>query len=635
MVQEYLEGRSVRGLPSELQRIVRKALAKDPELRYQSAGDAVVDLKMLAGEVDAGTAEAMDSSVGAATPAAAPASGVSWGVAGPALVAALVLGALGARYMASAPARAPGMPARFEIELPGESGDFDNRDRRVLAIAPDGSRIAFTYGDLLWVRPIDELAAAPLRNTVNARSPAFSPDGQQIVFIGDDNQVKRIAVTGGAAVTVGRVDPERRPGGLHWAADGYIYAGGFGAGIVRLPETGGAPETVVEADGAVADNPWLLPGGGWLLYARASGPRAWNDAQIVAHSLTDGQERVLVEGGTAPRFVDTGHLLYVRDGVLYALRFDPERIAVVGGPVALIEQVRTAIAARTGAAHLDLSASGDLVYVRGAGSAAGRSLLAFWVDRPGDQEALPFEPRGFGTMSLSADDRRLAVEEREAEGSHIWLYDTDRAGGQRLTTEGSNFDPVWTPDGEWVYFSSIADSEPDIWRRRANLSAPAELVYDGDNPVFPWSISNDGAWLLFHERSAAGGEIGRLSLDGEANAELLVSSPANEVNPTFSPDGRYFAYQSNESGRPEIYVRDIETGERWLISTEGGFLPRWAHEGAEIFYLWASSIWAVTVETDPELTYGQPQRLEWLGTSLNYEVDATGERTIQLRDADA
>jgi dipeptidyl aminopeptidase/acylaminoacyl peptidase len=188
----------------------------------------------------------------------------------------------------------------------------------------------------------------------------------------------------------------------------------------------------------------------------------------------------------------------------------------------------------------------------------------------------------------------------------------------------------------WVYFAHTADGPPTIWRRRADLSAPAELVYDAEAATFPWAISNDGAWLLLRQNSVAtSGDIWRLGLEDGGVAELLVSTPANELFPTFSPDGRYLAYQSNETGRPEVYVNSIETGQRWLISTEGGFNPRWAPDGDQVIYVWNQLGYAVTIETDPELTYGDPVAFEWPGASGTYEVSASGDRTLQLIDAAA
>ena len=493
-------------LPVQLQWVLKKSLAKEPAKRYQAAGELVIDLQALGADVESGTALPVGGQPVAAPVVMETTRGIPWKLGVPAVVAALIIGVLGTWW---ATLSVPEPPMYFEIELP-EQVDFTSTGRRVVAISPDGSRIVFVANAQLWMRLIDDLVATPIPGTERARSPFFSHDGQQVGFEDNESdQLKRVAVTGGAPVLI---DAIGEIFGASWADNDMIYFGQGAEGIWQVPGTGGTPEIVIEMqDGDRAHGPQLLPGGEWLLFTVLSTGGDWNAASIVAQSLVTGDRVELIQGGTEGRWVPTGHLVYVLDGTLFPVAFDPGVMEPPAGATSMIQGIRMR-GSTTGAAHYGFSENGRLVYVPGIGAADGYQLA--WVDRDGQIEPLPFEPRESFDLDLSPDGQFIALEIVGDEGERdIWIYEADRAGSQvLLTTEGNNRSPVWSPDGEWVFFMSDRGGNGDIWKRRADRSVEAELVLDMEGPVAPWAFSPDGGMLLF-DSGLPPGDGGILALD--------------------------------------------------------------------------------------------------------------------------
>lgn len=587
-------------LPARLGWIVDKALAKDAARRYQHADDLVVDLQALAADVESGTAmlivgERLDAGAELRASRSSP-----WRLAAPLAVAALVLGALGTWVVTRPALPAPELPVQFEFELP-EGVDFTNAGRRSVAISPDGSRIVFVGNTQLWMRQIGDLVPTPIPGTEGARTPFFSPDGQQIGFATEE-QLKRISITGGAAVVVG---PSSNPYGASWADNGTIYFGQGGRGIWQVPGTGGTPEVVIEVlDGEQAHGPQVLPGGEWLMFTLRGG-RGWNGASIVAQSLVTGERIILVEGGTDGRWVPTGHLVYARSATLFAVAFDPASMESPARPVSMVEGVR--MTGFTGSAQYGFANNGRLVYVPGTDNASDVAQVA-WVDRDGTVVPLAFEPRDYSWVDLSPDGRYIAFEiERTDEGGtdadQIWIYEVERGGRVLLTPQGDNEGPVWSPDGEWVFFSSDQNGNHDIWKRRIDRSLDAELVLDMEPSVYPAAISADGKKLLFSSGRFPNFDGGILALDADTEPEMLRATSADEVMHDFSPDGRFVSFSSNETGQLELYAMELASGRTYSVSTSehGGTGARWAQDGKAIYYMTIDSpaILATEVTTDP------------------------------------
>ena len=615
-------------LPLKLGWIIDKALAKDAGRRYQTATGFNADLAQLQDDITAGVTIPSGGPSIAAPLAVETTRGIPWKLGVPVAVAITLVAVLGT-WWATLPVLEP--PMYFEIELP-EGVDFSSPGRRVVAISPDGSRIVFVANNQLWMRLIDDLVPTPIPGTEDARSPFFSHDGQQVGFEEQGSgQLKRVAVTGGTPVPIDVIGPIF---GASWADNDMIYLGQGPEGIWQVPGTGGTPQPVVEMqDGERAHGPQLLPGAEWLLFTLRMSGNSWNEASIVAQSLVTEDRVVLIQGGTEGRWVPTGHLVYVLDGTLFAVAFDPGVMEPPSGATSMVEGISVS-GQRTGAAHYGFSENGRLVYVPGIGIADTYQLV--WVDREGQVEALPFEPRDSSYVDLSPDGQRIALEITGDDGeSDIWIYETERAGSQvLLTTEGNNRFPVWSPGGDWVFFASRRGGNYDIWKRRADRSLDAELVLDIEAPVVPTSISADGKMLLVDNGAPpSDGGILALDLDADQEPKMLAATPDNEFTTELSPDGRFFTYHSNETGQFELYVMEVASGRTFPISTSirGGAHGRWSQDGSEIYYAASNGPGILVAEVDLEaFSASDPREISGIDRRFrsNFDVMADGQRFL-------
>jgi len=614
--------------PLRIRDMLQRCLKKQPDERLRDVGECRIAVKEYLADPEGEKKRALAAGGGAV----AVASGMSWKMLAPMIAAPVVVAVLATWWLAQAPA-APIM--RFDIDLPPEV-NFTRTGRHVLAFSPDGTSIVFVANRQLWMRRIGDLEATPIAGTDDDPfSPFFSPDGQQIGFFAQ-GQMKRVAISGGAAVSLGPAD--NAPFGASWGDNGMVYFGQGGGGIWQVPGTGGTPEMVVEmAEGEFADGPQLLPGGEWLLFALAGSAQGWNNADIVAQSLLSGERKLLIPGGTQPRYVPTGHLMYAHDGTLFAVPFDAGSLEVTPGPVPVVQGVRAA--GFTGAVDYGFSTTGHLAYVPGTGGGeltVGASLV--WVDREGSVEALPVEPRIFIEPRLSPDESRIAVQVGSDDDSDIWVFEVERGAAQRLTVEGDvNWNAVWSHDGEWVYFASDRGGDLDIWRKRADRSGAAEIVLEAAEDQHPHSVSADGETLFYTELDSSGAKIGMLSLVGDGEPEMLVESEAFNVDPWPSPDGRFVAFGTNESGDREVVVVEIDSGRRWPISTDGGRTPVWSRDGSAILYYEGAGRWySVAVSTEPTFSAGVPQQIVQLArnTASELNVSADTQRFLTVRFGD-
>ena len=317
-----------------------------------------------------------------------------------------------------------------------------------------------------------------------------------------------------------------------------------------------------------------------------------NEAQIAVQRLDTGERRVLVLGGTYPSYVPTGHLVYVREGQMMAVPFDLKRLEVTGAPLPVAEAVRQS---GTGAAQFGLSALGSLVYVPGVpGRPEGNTLV--WVDRKGDFQPLAAPPRVYFNPRLSPDSRQIAVTVQGLKAD-VWVYDIPRSTMTRLTFEGDNSAPLWTPDGKRILFFSNQAGSPNLFWRPADGASAEEQITKSERFHLPGSVSPDGKLAFYSENHPTQGlDLWVVPLGGERKPSLFLQTPSNESAPIISPDGRWLAYVSNESGRFEIYARPFSgPGGKWQISTEGGTEPVWARNGRELFYRNGDKMMAVDV----------------------------------------
>jgi eukaryotic-like serine/threonine-protein kinase len=560
-------------------------------------------------------------------------------------LALVILTAGGALIWITRLASVPSRPvARFTIMLP--TGQlFSSPGHSPVVLSPGGTAIVYAANLQLHVRPLDHLESAPLRGTEGGgRSPFFSPDGQSIGFWQGD-QLKTVSISGGTPVVLCSA---RNPWGADWTGNTILYGQGT-EGIWRVSANGGTPQNVVKVDGDhIASRPQLLPGERAILFTRVR-TGEMDAPQIVVQSLDDGVPRVVVEKGADARYVPTGHLLYVLGDTLFAVPFDVTRLAVTGGSVSLVEDLARSPDGII--SYFSVSNDGDLTYVpRDAIGGFQRTLV--WVDRQRREAPINAPPRAYVHPRLSPDGTRIALDIRDQEND-IWIWSLARETLSRLTFGPAwDADPLWTaPDGQTVIFGSggsIAFGERNLFRRKADgTGAVDQLTYD--TAAVAKAVTPDGKALVFIEFKKSGpgaareqGELMLLPLVGEQPPEPLMQTTFSETEAELSPGGRWLAYQSNESGQAEVYVRpfpNVASG-KTQVSRSGGTMPLWAQNGRELFYLSMGALMSVPVTTGSTFTFGNPSKLfdfEYFrrAAGRTYDASPDGQRFVMIKQSAA
>ena len=531
---------------------------------------------------------------------------------------------------------APQPVTRFTI-TPPSAAPLRNSRYNDLTLSPDGEHIVYSALNQgtrqLYVRPMDGFTAAALRGTEGVtREFFFSPDGEWVVFtVG--GILKKVSFVGGAPMTLS--DATAQEGGSWGSDDTIVLAMGSPTGLYRVSANGGQLELLAEPDLAKGQqgyqHPEILPGGNAVLFDIILGG---SNHQMAVLSLETGEYKILVEGGRNPRYAPTGHLVYelARTGTLMAVPFDPDSLEVTGGAVPILDGVRHTL--RDGSADYAFSSNGTLVYIGGGGGSGGTVV---WVDREGNSEPLLGRQGAYFVPRLSPDGQRLAVT-NISEGRDVWTYDLRRGVLSRLTFDpGADLDPLWTPDGQRIVFRSNRSGAFNLYWKPADGSGEAEQLTSSEHSQSPYSWTPDGKVLAFWERSPqTGSDIWVLWLDGERTPELFLRTPFSEAEPSFSPDGRWIAYTSNDSGRNEIYVRPFPASDgKWQISTGGGIAARWAANGRELFYLNGDQMMVAPVTTGDSFQTGTPRSLFTHvnpgGIPRNYAVAHDAQRFVMLQ----
>ena len=558
-----------------------------------------------------------------------------------AVVAAAVAG-LAVWNLKPAPAPVVQHLSRLVVPLPPNE-QLTGAIGTILALSLDGTQLAYVAGSSqrIYLRAFDTLEAKPLTGTEGAPSPFFSPDGQWIGFFAG-GKLKKVAVSGGAVLTL--CDAGTPRGGAWGANDTIVFAPTNSGSLSQVSAAGGAPQPLTKLKEGEINHRWpqFLPDGKTILYA--IGPGGSDDAQIAAYRLDTGEQKVLIRGGTYPRYVPTGHLVYYRAGTIMAVPFDSARLEVRGTPAPAIEGVMSTTA-NIGGAQFSISNTGSLVYVPGRSQAVTESTLV-WVDRKGTEQLLPAPPRSYRNLRLSPDGRQAALDITEAGKLDIWLYDLMRDTLTRLTFEGiSNF-PVWTPDGKRVaYRSQRAGLHNIFWKPADGSGGEERLTTVGVINQTPQSFSPDGRTLVyFTQDPQTGFDLWMLSLRGERKPQPFLQTPFNERAAWLSPDGRWLAYVSDESGRNEVYVRPFPgAGGKWQISTDGAAEVAWSPKGNELFYRTGEQrekMMVVDIQTQPSFSAGKPRQL-FEGPyasnvaagpfSADYSIAPDGQRFLMLK----
>ena len=487
-----------------------------------------------------------------------------------------------------------------------------------VSVSPDGTRIAFAardqaHGVLLWVRALDTPDAVPLTGTENGSYPFWSPDGRSIGFFAD-GKLKRVDAAGGAPLTL--ADAPFGKGGT-WNAGGTIlFAPSYNSPILRIPAQGGTPRPVTALDRGHHQNshrfPWFLPGGRHFLYlTRASGGSGRPANEVMVGSLDGGEPRPIVATDNNAAYA-SGYLLYTRERILMARRFDPERLRVEGDESAVASDV--AVLPEAALAVFSVSRTGVLVYDRGT----ARELEELvWLDRQGRRTGTLGPPGFYDEPRISPDGKQVAVDEPDPTTGRqdVWVMDADRGIPTRLTTaESESGGPVWLPDGRHLVFRTHAGGFLDLFERTLDGKGGNTLLLKSDSDKEATSVSPDGRFLAFRSATSTNGlDIWMLPLNGNGRPFPFLNSRFNEDNARFSPDGRAVAYVSDESGRNEVYVVSFpDAAGKLRVSAEGGRMPAWSGDGKELFFLTSdgSALMAAPVtHRGADIEIGAPARL--------------------------
>ena len=606
--------------------LVRRCLQKNPHLRLHDIADARIEIDEVLREpiipsvqtaID-GARHVLSTRTGLLTLAAAAATLIAIGAVG------------GVTWWPAGTSSSGSSLTRLMIALPAPQA-LEKARFPPVALSPDGRLLVYAASTTggrarLYLRPLDELTARPIPATEGASTPFFSPDGRWLAFYAD-GLLKKVSVAGGVPLIICEAPTVSS---ATWGDDQRIvFATSLASGLFVVSANGGQAVqlTMPKPGEAQHGYPQILPGGAQLLFSvrRAN---AWNLALL---NLDSRDWRVLGDGrviGEGAQYLRTGHLVYEQSGGLIATPFDPSSGNLDQPPVPLLERTETS---RFGGIHFAVAAeSGTLAYVPAGAAVAARALLR--VDRDGRIAPLIEARGGFESPALSPNGRRVAVMVDSEMGSDIWIIDLDRGTRTRFTSGGTSAFPVWAPDGSKIAFQSSlgpwnlfwkgfdgGDAQPFLpigsapvvsWPNTGESLLPGTLpTLSGEGPQFPTSWSPDGATLAFHERKPAGERDIWVVSPGNDPVPFLLT-PFDERAARFSPDGKWLAYVSDESGRDDVYVQPFPgPGPKWLVSIDGGIDPVWSKDGRELFYRQDDQMMAVSVTPLGVFSAGRPQRL--------------------------
>jgi serine/threonine-protein kinase len=595
--------------PVAVRRTLELCLEKDPAKRIADIRD--VKLALAGRFADAGRDSA---------PRATPTR--------KALAAALVLTAVLAGVGAwtlkpePAPERRPVVRASHFL---AEGNNLRGLTNRAVAIAPDGSSFVYNGLEGFYLRAVDTfderlIVGARMEGNLANTHPTFSPDGQWLAYFAG-GQLRRAAVSGGAPVTL---TPANSALGISWERDGTILYTQARGGIWRVSENGGEPKQVVAVDDGVAFSPQQLPGGEWILFTRVRRVEdgvAQDTYELRVASTTTREHRTLRTNTNASggRYVETGHLLYASLGVIYAAPFDVRRLEFTGGPVPVIEGVRTV--ATTGIPQLDIAASGDLVYVPGPVTRnVGDEATLLASDRAGATTAVGAPAGRYGLVRASPEGERIAFDSDDGTEAIIWIHDLARTSAiRRLTFEGRNQFPVWSPDGERLAFQSTRGGDTAIWVQRADGSGGAQRLTtaaQGEQHI-PEAWSPDGQYLSFAILRGGTFILSIVALESGAVETFGNTRSYEPLGSTFSPDGRWIAYhalpEGTDGNSPSsgVFVEPFPSnGARYQApKISRDFHPVWSRDGLELYYVpstVSTQIAAVRVSTERGVSFGAP-----------------------------
>jgi serine/threonine-protein kinase len=570
--------------PRPIQKLLQRCLEKDRKRRLQAIGDTRFELEEAKTHQVDEQGALRDMQIGGRRM-------LPWLVTGVAVTLA------GIGLVALSPWR-PLSPPPGKVELTTElSADLTPPPQTggaAVILSPDGRTVVFSGSKSgarpqLYVRRLDQLEAVPLSGTDGAGSPFFSPDGQWLAFFAD-GKLKKVPISGGGAQIL--CDATNGRGGTWDTLDQITFSPQNVAPLVRVSATGGTPAQLTALGKNEVAHRWpqALPGGKAVLYTAQSNGVGYGAANAFVQPLPTGAPKLVQRGAYYSRYVSSGHLLFIRDGNLFVAPFDLDRLQVTGPTVPLLEGV---VSNRFGGAQFDVSGNGTLVYL--PGHAVRDEVSIQWMSRDGKLTPLRATPTDWSNILFAPDGRRLAVDIADGKQTEVWVYEWARDTLSRVTFLNDAQKPVWTPDGQRVAFVSTRGTNGalNLFWQRADGTGEVQRLTESPFSQGVWSFHPSGKFLAYHENNPeTRDDILILPIDGDelsgwkpGKPAFFLKTPFAERAPMFSPDGRWLAYQSTDTGRDEVYVRPFPSGGgKWQISTDGGILPTWSRTKHELFY---------------------------------------------------
>jgi Tol biopolymer transport system component len=654
--------------PAAIRRLLARCLEKDRSKRFPQIAVVAFQIDEV---LSVGSSGALESRSLRSTPS------IRWVV--PVLAAGTALGAAIIWLVLRQPAvTAPVTRLQMTVSPADQIGGTEGRPiRTAFALSPDGRTLVFSAVQknqrALYVRPLDQSAATLMPGTEGGFNPFFSPDGQWVGYWAS-GQIRKVPLRGGPPVPIlappdtGQTLQQAPIFGASWGDDDRIVFARPASGLMEISAAGG---TVTELTTMNSERrefshrlPHVLPGSDAVLFTVTHNrfPH-WDETQVWVHSRSSGQSKLLIEGGADARYVSSGHLLYVRDGALLAVPFDVKRLELTGGPVGVVPDVMQAAyvpgqLGDSGAMQASVSSTGTLVYITG-GVHVPPEFSVVEVDRTGRDTSLPIEPKAYRTLRLSPDGTRIALSSLGRDRS-IWLYAYDRGTLSKLAGAGRSIVPVWTPDGEQITYASSANGPDNLYSTRADGGGSSSLVVASTSNLVPGAWTPDGRHLLYYvtpgdSAAPTGPAIWVQDVASKGAPRAIAGALGNAGAVDVSPDGRWIAYQSSESGQFQIYVDAFPgPGPRYQVSTDGGGSPIWRGDGRELFYLASTRgsprqaendargageaevrVMAVSVAGQTTLTFGSPRQLfvgryGINGPARGYDVSRDGQRFLLL-----
>ncbi len=619
-------------MPMELERIVNKCLAKEPSERYQNIQEVPVDLRAVKSAMKSsssdlsrsvtaarmgytGTGSTGTSTTGRVASSGSPAvAGTGTGRArlvgraGWIIAAVMAIIAGGSLYLnLTRTAPEPG-PVRLQVTLPrGEA--LNVNIQKSMDISRDGSTIVYRTVNGLFLRRLDKIDPVPINGTERGTNPFFSPDGKWVGFAAD-GKMQKVQLDGGAPFPLAEIGDFR---GASWGSNGkIIFTPSTGTGVQSVSEMGGAvtPVTIVDTTTDERTHRWpeLLPDNTWVLFTVGvvQSPDFYEDANIDAVNIETGERKTVVRGASSARYLRSGHLLYSRSGVLYAVPFDADRVEVTGPPVPMVQNL--AGDPTSGAMNYAVSDGGTLAYIPGQVEINIRKLVKYELGGKSDIFNMP--PQTYAEPKVSPDGSKIAVTIGLGRDFDIWVYDIARNNLSRLTFGGVNRTPVWSPDGKRIaYFSYKTRGDESVAMMRSDGSGKEEILFRVKHRFYIDDWTRDGRYLILDlstQRNSS--DIGYIPVDNPKEVINFLDTRNDEFVSAVSPNGKWIAYQSNETGVYQIFVRNFPEGSgKWQISNAEGYEARWAPDSRRLYFLSGGGLMAVDIDTAGTFSAGPPK----------------------------